>query len=683
MAWRSVAVVAVWLLAGCAPLEAPPATPTLPAPTATPTPARPEDIAAVFFDAWQQGQYGRMYDVLSAQAQAATPRELFIRRYTNIHDGIGETRLSIQPAGSAQPAPAGLQVPFQITRTVTLFGDIVEQNALPLVQDQTEWRVAWQPSLIFTGLTAASSVRVTPETPRRGRILDRAGKPLADNGSILAVGVVPGEIRDEAALLKALSDALGLPAETIKKRYQGGQPGWFMPIATRPIGERPELETQIGSVAGVSLQDKPARIYPSGDAAAHVVGYLAHPTADELRRLAASGYDESDWVGRAGLEAFGEERLAGQKGGSIQVVDQAGRVFRTIVQKAATPGRDLQLNLDAAIQTEAAAALGDKVGSVVVLDPRDNSVLALVSKPSFDPNAFVVGLDDAEWQRLNGPDRPLVLRATESAYPTGSIFKIFTMAAGMDQGGFRPTSTFDCGLDWNGLPGVTLHNWEAQGRLTLIRALTASCNPAFFEIGLQLDHADPTILPSVARSFGLGQPSQIVGVHETGGTLPDPAWKQRQLGQPWSSGDSVNLAIGQGYLLATPLQMANAYAALARGDALLAPGLMVDQKPRELGAPRMSAPARAAILDGMRGVTSTALGTAYYAFKDEKLPIAAKTGSAENENPDAHAWFVGFTPPEGARLLVVVMVEGGQHGGTVAAPVARQIIDFAEPLTRR
>jgi penicillin-binding protein 2 len=269
------------------------------------------------------------------------------------------------------------------------------------------------------------------------------------------------------------------------------------------------------------------------------------------------------------------------------------------------------------------------------------------------------------------------LRATESGYPTGSIFKVITMAAGMEQGGFRPADTFDCGLDWNGLPGVTLHNWEAQGTLTLTRALTASCNPAFYEIGKKLDSIDPTILPTWARSFGLGQPTQLGGVHETPGVVPDPDWKRREIGQPWSAGDSVNLAIGQGYLLATPLQMANAYAALARGGALESPVLIADQAPHELGSVNFSEATRSAILDGMQAVTSTALGTAYYAFKDEKLPIAAKTGSAENENPDAHAWFVGFTPPRSARLLVLVMVEGGQHGGTVAAPVARQIIDYA------
>ena len=324
-------------------------------------------------------------------------------------------------------------------------------------------------------------------------------------------------------------------------------------------------------------------------------------------------------------------------------------------------------------------ALGDKTGSVVVLDPRDNSLLALASEPSFDPNQFVIGLSDAEWQQLNGDQHPLVLRATESAYPTGSIFKVITMAAGLEQGGFKPSNTFDCGLDWTGLAGVTLHNWQPQGTLNLTQALTESCNPAFYAIGLKLDTLDPTILPTMARAFGLGQPTRAVGVHEVAGTVPDPTWKQKQLREPWTSGDSVNLAIGQGYLLATPLQMANAYAALARGGELLAPNLVADQAHQTLGSLNLSPATLSAILDGMKRVTSTAKGTAYYAFRDEKLPIAAKTGSAENENPDAHAWFVGFTPPDKPSLLVLVMVEGGQHGGTVAAPVARSLIDMAYP----
>jgi penicillin-binding protein 2 len=680
MAWRHALVGCVLLLAGCGLPEPPPATPSPVPPTATPVPKRPADTANAFFAAWQQGQYSAMYDLLSSAAQASTPRDVFVRRYANIHDGTTETKLTAQASGDVDPATN--QIAFQVTHNLAVFGDVAENSTLQLVQEQDAWKVAWQPGLIYSGLTATSTVRVTPDVPTRGRILDRSDKPLADNGTILNVGVVRGEIKDEPALLSALSDALGLPPETIKQRYQGGQPTWFMPITERPESDRADLAAKIGSVPGVSLQAKAARTYPLGAAAAHVVGYVGHPTADELRQLASAGYDESDWIGRSGVEASAQPRLAGTRGGAIQIVDQGGKVLRNVARKAAVPGQDVKLSLDGRIQQEAAKALGDKTGSVVLLDPRDNSLLALASQPSFDPNQFVTGLSDAQWQQLNGPERPLVLRATESAYPTGSIFKVITMAAGMEQAGYKTSNTFDCGMDWNGLPGVTLHNWQPQGKLNLTQSLTESCNPAFYEIGLKLDQQDPTILPTYARAFGLGQPTHVAGVHEVPGTLPDPTWKQQQLRETWTSGDSVNLAIGQGYLLATPLQMANAYAALARGGKLLAPVLVADQDSQTLGSLNLNTATLAAILDGMKRVTSTPQGTAYYAFRDEKLPIAAKTGSAENDNPDAHAWFVGFTPPDKPTLLALVMIEGGQHGGTVAAPVARSLIDLAYPLSR-
>jgi penicillin-binding protein 2 len=618
-----------------------------------------------------------MYDLLSPDAQAGTPRDVFVGRYTNIHTGIGEQSLTAQASG---PAADG-QVPFTVTRTLAVFGEMSETNSLPLVQDQAGlWKIAWQPGLIFKGLTASSTVRVTPDVPARGRILDRKGKALADNGTILSVGAVPGDVQDEATLLKALSDALGMPPDVIKQRYQGGQPTWFMPITDRPANDRGDLQPRIGSIPGVSLRDKPARVYPLGSAAAHVVGYVSHPTAADLQLLASAGVDESDWIGRAGIEAWGEQGLAGTRGGVIQIVDQSGNIAREIVRKASTPGQDITLTLDSAIQNAAGAALGDKTGSVVMLDPRDNSVLAMASQPSFDPNQFVIGLSDEQWQQLNGDQHPLVLRATESAYPTGSIFKVITMAAGMEKGVAKATDTYNCGLNWNGLPGVTLHNWQPEGILQLSEALTESCNPAFFEIGLKLDQLDPTILPSLVHTFGLGQPTGVVGVREVAGTVPDPSWKRQQIGQPWTSGDTVNLAIGQGYLLATPLQMANAYAALARVGAVLPPRLVANQDARQLGSLGLSANTLSTILDGMKRVTNTPQGTAYYAFRDERLSIAAKTGSAENENPDAHAWFVGFTPADRPKLLVVVMVEGGQHGGTVAAPIARKLIDTAYPL---
>ena len=645
-------------------------------------PKRPEDAANAFFGAWQQGQYAAMYDMLSTDAQSRITREAFVRRYTNIHDGTGELKLQVAPKGQSGQGSQVSQM-FTVSRTLAVFGQVSEDNTLPLVQGADGvWKVDWQPGLIFSGLTADTSVRVSPDVPKRGSILDRSGKPLADNGTILSVGVVPGQIKDEAALLQAMSDALGIRPDTIKQRYKNGQSDWFMPITDRSDDERDELQTSIGSIPGVALQDKAARVYPLGAVAAHVVGYVGHPTADELQQLSASGYDEADWIGRAGVEAWAEQQLAGTRGGVIQIVDASGKVVREIARKASMAGQDVQLSIDGGIQNEAANALGDKIGSVIVMDPRDNSVLALASQPSFDPNQFVIGLSDDQWQQLNGSDQPLVLRAAESGYPTGSIFKVITMAAGLEKGVAHTSDVYDCGMDWNGLPGVTLHNWQPEGKLRLSEALTQSCNPAFYEIGLKLDQLDSTLLPAFARSFGLGKPTGIVGVHEAAGTVPDPTWKQQQIGEPWTSGDAVNLAIGQGYLLATPLQMANAYAALARGGSLQAPVLVAGQPAADTRSLDLSQGTIAAILDGMQRVTSTPQGTAYYAFRSEKLPIAAKTGSAENENPDAHAWFVGFTPPQKPSLLVLVMVEGGQHGGTVAAPIARQVIDMAYPLTR-
>ncbi len=680
--------------------------PLVPQPTATPTPPSADEVAATFFQAWQQGQYSRMYDTLTTGARISTSQDAFVRRYTNIHDGIGETRLAIEtqpaveqsgpapaasPSALASPAPPPSRtagVPFKVTRSVAIFGDVSETNELPLVQEQGQWRVAWSPGLIFQGLTSGNAVRQTPRASTRGRILDRNGKPLADNGTVLTVGVVRNQIEDEARLVAALGEVLGMPTDAVKQAYQGGQSDWFMPVAVRPEADRPALAEKLGTVAGAVVQDTPARVYPLADSAAGLTGYVSHPTSDDLRQLASRGYDEHDWVGRVGLEATQEQALAGEKGGSLTIVDQAGKVVRTIAEKSAAPGSDVTLAVDADVQAKASQILGDRTGSVVVLDPRDNSVRALVSHPSFDPNHFILGISDQEWQTLNGPGNALVFRAVESAYPPASTFKVVTMSAGLERGGFKTSDTFDCGLDWNGLPGVTLHNWQQQGTLDLVESLTESCNPAFYTIGLKLDQTDPTILPTFARGFGFGQATGLKGLSENRGLVPDPTWKQQQTGRSWTSGDGVNMAIGQGFLQVTPLQLANAYSALASGGRLRSPLLIQRvgqqvQSAADRGTLPIGDATRAAILEGMQRVVSTPNGTASVAFRGERTPTAAKTGSAENENPDAHAWFVGFQTPDEPRALAVVMVEGGQMGGTTAAPLARQLLDAAYPVLSR
>ena len=233
--------------------------------------------------------------------------------------------------------------------------------------------------------------------------------------------------------------------------------------------------------------------------------------------------------------------------------------------------------MDIDVQQQAEKSLGDKSGSIVVMDPRDNSVLAMASRPAFDPNAFLLGMSDTDFQKLlNDPRHPFQNRAVDSSYPTGSIFKVITMDAGLEKGGFTPTSAFDCNGTWTGLPGVTMGDWkpEGHGHLDLTEGLTESCDIVFYELGKKLDSVDSNVLPDFARQFGLGEVTGLVGLDEVKGVVPDPAWKESVQHEPWYTGDAVNLAIGQGFLEATPLQMANVYATLANGGEVRTPVLV-------------------------------------------------------------------------------------------------------------
>jgi penicillin-binding protein 2 len=380
-------------------------------------------------------------------------------------------------------------------------------------------------------------------------------------------------------------------------------------------------------------------------------------------------------------------------GGRLEVVDQDGRTVRLVAERPAVPGMAAQLTLDVEIQRRVEAALGDRVGSVVVLDPRDNAVLALASSPRFDPNGFVAGFADDDWSRLTSdPRRPFQHRATMSAYPTGSIFKVVTMAAGLERGGFRPDSAFACGGSWR-LPGTSavFGDWVKQGngRLDLRQGLVESCNIVFYEVGHHLNGADPNILPHVAHQFGLGQPTGVDGVSEVAGTVPSPAWKRDTLDEGYWGGDAVNLAIGQGYFAATPLQMANVYSTLAADGRLRAPllvrklgptfgrGPVEERHAEERHRVTVHPESLAAIREAMKKVTSTPRGTAYYAFRGYGVPIAGKTGSAENAHGALHAWFAGYGPADAPEVVVVALVEGGEMGGVVAAPLGRQAFEIA------
>jgi penicillin-binding protein 2 len=528
--------------------------------------------------------------------------------------------------------------------------------------------------------------------PQRGRILDRKGRPLAETGSISRVGVVPGKITDEKGLLATLPGLLGMSADDVKAKYADGQPDWFMPVKDLPDQMDPGLIAQLTAIPGVAIQKWPARIYPAGAAAAHITGYLSEVTAEELPDLSKLGYSSGDVIGRGGIEQWAESWLAGKRGGTLALLAQDGSTLRVLGSVPATPGDDVVLTIDLDLQMAADVALGDVQGSAVVLDPSNGEVLAMVSHPSFDPNQFILGVTDEQWAALNDPVRqPLINRATQVGYPTGSTFKVVTASAGMVHLGYDAGSPFDCPGEFT-VPGSTQvwHDWVpgGQGQLDLHNAIVRSCNTVFYKMGEDLDNADPMFLPDMARAFGFGTPTGIPELDEIAGIVPDPNWKITNVGDFWATGDAVNLAIGQGFFLASPLQLADAYAAIANGGTLYVPHLLLDVvaldgsivtsgQVQERGKLPVSPEQLSVITSAMYDVINASNGTATAAFEGEQHQVSGKTGTAETGKvgEDAHAWFAGITPSDGPKMTVITMVEHGKAGSVAAAPVARKIVD--------
>jgi cell division protein FtsI/penicillin-binding protein 2 len=423
-------------------------------------------------------------------------------------------------------------------------------------------------------------------------------------------------------------------------------------------------------LASVHADDR----YPGGTLAAHVLGFL-HEAGDGPGRG-----DEPSERGEAGLERWGEAFLAGASGGRLIIRGADGRERATVATRPPRPGATLELTLDRELQRRAEALLGNRVGAIVALDPRDGAVLALASRPTFDPSELGGSREP--------PTAALLDRATEATYPIASLFKVVAMAAGLESGEYDPASPFRCTGLWRGLgsgPPLEDSVTAGHGALTLSEGLVQSCNVVFYEVAKRLDDMDPNLLPAVARGFGLGAPTGLVGLDEAAGTIPDPRTRE-DAGGVWSVRDAAELAIGHGGMGATPLQVARLYAALANGGTLRAPVLVrqvVDADGRVLRAQGSEPDGRlpladehlAAIQAAMRGVVAEPRGTAAVAFRGFPVPAAGKTGSAESDDARLHAWFVGYAPIDAPEIVVVALVEHGGGGGETAAPLVRGVLE--------
>jgi penicillin-binding protein 2 len=685
------------------PLSTETATPTDPPPTATATLALPgaEGTVSDFLQAWEAGDYGTMYAWTTPGTQALIAPEAFTQRYVNAMAAAGAISVTAELRSVLQQEEHA-QATYNLTWHTALAGDLTAQVEMDLAFEGGHWGVVWNEGLIWPDMYGGYFMYMDYQAPARSNIYDRDGLGLAVDSRLISIGVIPGQISDETAVLNILSAVTGMPPAEIQAKYAGQPLDWYIYITDVSIEMAQSHREALDTTAGLVLKEKDARYYPLGGVAPHIVGYMGLIPAEQLADYRARGYRGDEWVGVAGLESWAESILAGRPGITLRVVTADGRTHRTLVETELVVSRPIYTTFQRAFQLKVQEILGDRPGAIVVLDANSGEVRAMVSGPGFNPNAFIFPSEQVERNRLlSDPRRPLLNRATQGTYPLGSVFKIITMAAALEAGGFTPDSLYTCTGTWAELgPEAIKTDWkkDGHGTLTLVQGLERSCDPYFYHLGLALANQGFDILPQYARAFGLGSPTGIQGVAEFGGLVPDPAYKVENYGEIWTSGDTVNLAIGQGFLTVTPLQVVQYAAAVANGGTLYRPrvidrigaapdGSLSEEvfEPEIVGTLPLSEENLNAIRQGLEGAAQRAGGTATHRFSGLSIPVAGKTGTAQAPGATSlpHSWFAGYAPsnchtlPEGCpeQIAIVVMVENAGEGSTVAAPLFRQVVE--------
>ena len=691
-------------------------------PRETERPATPEEAAERWLQLWADDRFDDMWSLVATESRSTIDQQTFLDRYTLIKEeatitGIdyeliadtSATETAVDPF--ADEIEADHEIPFKVTFHTSFFGDFPDRNSMALVQEDVtvpadepggeplkhkEWRVLWTPSLYFSALDDTSLVHFFQRVPRRGTIYDRHGEPLAIDADLPVIGIVPDLILDDEATIAALSDALQTSDAEVRTHVETTLPSYyFIPVETLPYGTT-DAEVQIFRDMvdlGIVVREGAQRFYPHGSAAAHVIGFMTEVTPEQLEELADEGFAPGDLIGASGLEGDYEDTLSGTRGGLLATVGPEGTITASIVERASEPGLNLWLALDIEVQERAEAELGERPGSIVVMDPRDNSVVALASYPRFDPNAFIRGLTQQEADDLfNNPDLPFLNRALLAEYAPGSTFKPVTMAAGIEKTEYTTGDTFHCVPVWTGLgEDFAQRNWQTvdRGWLTPAQGLMASCNPVFFDLAKRLDEIDENAFPDFIREFGYGSPTGI-GMDEATGLVPDPEWKLDNVGEYWFRGDAVNMAIGQGFMLATPIQLTNAYSAIADTGVLREPllvwrigepsaggGIAVQQfEAKEVRPLPVSQETLDSIRHGLFLVTQNAGGTSYQAWLGTPLDVAGKSGTAEDlaEGSD-HVFFVAYADRGAPSLVALGVLETGQSGSAEVAPMLRRILE--------
>jgi penicillin-binding protein 2 len=560
------------------------------------------------------------------------------------------------------------------------------------------------------GRSQANYVRTIQLDAPRGMIVDRDGRAIAASRPAYHVDVMPNEIRNPWRIYSVLGAILGQDPREISSKV--GKPAGrlrFQPVSLATdlsFDERAKVAEHHFALPGVEFYDKPLREYVFGSLAAQLIGTTGEIDADELSKEAFSDYRSGETIGKTGIEASYETHLRGRTGGVNRIVDVAGREIEELDRIEPMPGGRVVLALDLDLQRAAEEAFltGDpevprRMGAIVALDPNNGDVLAMVSSPNYDANAFAGAVSRDVWRALNNDEwHPMRNRAVAGVYPPGSTYKAFVAAAGLAEKTITPASTAHCNGYYR-LGRRTYRCWKkgGHGTVDLQRALTGSCDVYFYELGRKLG---VETLARYAKLFGLGAPTGIAVRGEAGGLVPTPEWKRRVRREEWMEGETISLSIGQGANLVTPIQLAVAYATIANGGTVVTPrvvlrketwdGRLVEELAPAIRASNVVDPAVLAIVKkGLKGVVMDPGGTGRRA-QVPGINVAGKSGTTQVVSLDLaksfapnkiplryrdHALFAAFAPVEAPEIVVVAIVEhAGGGGGAIAAPMTQKVM---------
>ncbi len=629
-----------------------------------------------------------MYSLLTPDSQLHLTPEQFQNLYTRAQTEATVKQVATQLQSLLHTGEQAAAT-FRSTWQTNLFGDLSADNQMRLKFDQGRWWVEWQPTLVLPQLGEGVNLVFLSQQPARGNIYDKHAHALATQGQMVTLGLIPQYLEDKQAVLEHISALTKVPPDKIQQQIEAARPDWFVPIGEISFETSLEYDNLLVNLRGVDRRAHEVRTYSDGETAAHVIGYMGAIPAERQQDYQAQGYRGDELVGLAGVEAWAERDLAGQRGGRLVTLSPANEVLSEVATLTARAGSSVYLTLDTLFQATVEQILGERLGAIVVMDTQNGAIHALASYPRFKPAVFTTGFDVDAWAKLySSAKRPLLNRATQGAYPPGSVFKIVTISAALEVGGFKPDSMFTCTGKWGGLgQGFEKKCWleSGHGQISLLDGLTQSCDVVFYEVGLALHRQDPQLLPNWARAFGLGVPTNILGLTESVGLVPDAEWKQTNLNQPLFEGDAVNSAIGQGYMQSTPLQITRLLAAMANGGQLLRPRIAnrvvaVDGTEQsfapEIGGTLPLKPENLALIQrSLEAVVSGARGTARAAFNGITYTVAGKTGTSESGQKKPHAWFAGYAPAEAPRVALAVVLEYAGEGSKEAAPLFRQVLE--------